>query len=55
MDKMNKNVPTHTKIGGGGRGGGGEEMEMLALVVSNPGVDSVPGRGASACLFCILT
>lgn len=46
---MNQNVPAHTKIGGG------EEMEMLALVVSNPGVDSVPGRGASACLFCILT
>ena len=55
MDKMNKNVPTHIKIGGEGRGGGGEEMEMLALVVSNPGVDSVPGTGASACLFCILT
>lgn len=55
MDKMNKNVPTHTKIRRGGRGGGEEKMEILALVVPNPGVDSVPGRGASACLYCILT
>lgn len=55
MDKMNKNAPTHTNIGGGGRKGGREEIEMLALVVPSPGVDSVPGRGVSACLYCILT